>query len=190
MRKTCLFLPIFFVALWPIALHAQAAIYASAEITNYGYSSSVDGNFAYAPGTGHFSYYDDGGGISGGFVYLVRSDSRLKVGADVRGMYSPGSRGGAGGFGALRIAFVPREHAAIPYFQIGGGLLTTTYASSQANPSGGRGRVTSGAAELDVGLDVRTGSRFTIKAIELGGYAGSNVGHASIGAGLSYSLTK
>lgn len=190
MRKSCLLLPVLLCLFSPIAAHAQAAIYADAEITNYGYSSPVDGNFTYAPGTGHYSVYDDGGGVSGGFVYLVHSNSRLKVGADLRGMYSPGDRGGAGGFGALRIAFVPREHSAVPYFQIGGGVLTTTYASSQSNPSSGRGRATSGAAEFDIGLDVRTGSRFTIKAIEIGGYTGSNVEHASIGAGIAYSLSK
>lgn len=171
-----------------LAAAAQTSVYASVELTQYGYSSPVEGNFTYAPGTGHYSNYSDGGGVSGGVVYLFPSASRLKAGIDLRGMYSPGSHGGAGSFGSLRIAFVPRQNPLLPYFQIGGGLLTTTYTSAASNPLSGRGRVTSGAADFDFGLEVRANSRFTIKAIEMGGFAGSNVSHASLGMGVSCGL--
>jgi hypothetical protein len=174
---------IFIALLSSLAASAQTSVYASAELTQYGYSSPVSGNFTYAPGTGHYSNYSDGGGVSGGGVYLFPSSSRLKAGIDLRGMYSPGSRGGAGSFGSLRIAFVPRQNPLLPYFQIGGGFLTTTYASAASSPMSGRGRVTSGAADFDFGLDVRANSRLAIKAI-----AGSNVSHASLGVGVSYRL--
>lgn len=178
----------FFASLLSAAASAQTSVYASAELTNYGYTSPVDGNFTYVPGTGHYSVYRDGGGISGGAVHLFSSDSRFKVGVDFRGMYGPGSRGGAGGFSSVRLALIPHRNPLLPYVQVGGGFLTTMYASAESNPTGGRGRVTSGAAGFALGLDIRTTSRFTIKAIELDGFAGSNVGHASIGVGVSYTL--
>jgi hypothetical protein len=178
---------VFTALLFSHAASAQTSVYASAELTNYGYSSTANGTLNYSPGTGSYSYYADGAGISGGAFYLFPSESRLKAGVDLRGMYSPGSRGGAGSFGSLRVEFVPHENPLRPYFEIGGGFLTTVYASAASNPFGGRGRITSGAADIDFGLDVRTSSRLAIKA-ELGGFSGTNVGHASLGVGLSYTL--
>jgi hypothetical protein len=188
MQKLRLLSCVFTAFLFSHAASAQTSVYASAELTNYGYSSQINGNFSYSPGTGHTSFYSDGAGISGGAVYLFSSASRLKAGVDLRGMYSPGSRGGAGSFASLRVQFVPQQSPLRPYFDIGGGFLTTVYADSASSQTGGRGRVTGGAADLNFGLEIRATPRISIKAIELGGFAGPDVAHASLGVGVSYRL--
>jgi len=182
-------LPFVFVALlFSYVASAQTSVYVGADLTDYGYSSQANNNFNYSPDTGHYSIYSDGGGVSGGAVYLFSSASRLKAGVDLRGMYSPGSRGGAGSFASLRIQFVPHQSSLRPYFDIGGGFLTTVYESAASNSGNGRGRITGGAVDLNFGLEIRTSPRVALKAIEIGGFSGPDVAHASIGVGLSYSL--
>jgi hypothetical protein len=154
------------------SVHAQMSVYGGIDLTNYGFASGNTGTFSYSPGSGKFSYYSDGVGFDAGATHLFSSRSRLKAGVDLRAMYSPGSRGGAGGFGSLRVAFVPNRNPLSPYFQLGGGILTTTYPSGG---SGQRNRATDGAVDFAFGENVHTRSRLSIRAIELGGYAGSNV---------------
>jgi hypothetical protein len=165
---------------------AQTSIYGGVDATQYAYSSGNSGTGSYDPGTGKYTADKVGVGFDGGATYLFPSRSRLKAGIDGRGTYSPGARGGAAGFGALRIAFVPQRNPWSPYFQIGGGVLSTTVVSNTIpNP---RIRINSGAAVFDFGVDIRVNSRFAVRAIELDGMAGSNVLLSSFGAGVVYTL--
>jgi hypothetical protein len=178
-----------FLALSPLfaaTAKAQTSVYASLDATQYGFSSGNTGTFSYSPGSGTYSYYKAGVGFEGSATYLFPSRSRLKAGIDLRGMDSPGTRGGAGGFGALRIAFVPNRNPVSPYFQIGGGVLSTTVVSS--SPGFPRVRINGGALDLNFGLNIRVNSNFAVRALEIGGLAGSNVAFSSIGAGVIYML--
>jgi hypothetical protein len=165
--------------------HAQTSLYASADITQYDYSSQVAGNVNDLPGSGSTNK-TTGAGVSGGVVQFFANRSRLKAAIDVRGMYSPGVRGGAGGFGALRIAFVPHRNPCSPYFELGGGVLTTTYPKLQSNYTVEQQRLTGGASVFNAGLILRPRSRIAIRAIEIGGFAGSKIGLASVGFGVIY----
>jgi hypothetical protein len=177
-------------------LHAQTIVYANADITQYGFSSSASGNGSYQPGTNNYSYYKVGGGLSGGAIQYFPSSSRLKAGVDLRGVYSPGKRGGAGGFAALRIAFIPHRNVFSPYFEIGGGVLSTTVYNVTSVTSGSSNvsiteqseRIHSGAADFDLGLNIRVAPRFAIRALEISGYAGSNVALSTVGFGVAYQL--
>lgn len=169
-----------------IGSNAQTSVYASVDATRYGFASGNTGTFSYSPGSGTFSYYKIGVGFEGGATYLFPSRSRLKAGIDLRGMDSPGASGGAGGFGSLRIAFLPNRKPLSPYFQIGGGVLSTTVVNTV--PGVPRTRISSGALDLDFGLNIRVNSRFSVRAIEIGGYAGSNLALGSYGAGVIYAL--
>jgi uncharacterized protein YqfA (UPF0365 family) len=48
--------------------------------------------------------------------------------------------------------------------------------------------VTGGAADLVFGLNVRAGTRWTVRAIEFGGYGGAHVVLSTVGAGIIYTL--
>jgi hypothetical protein len=164
-----------------ISSQAQTSVYVSVDATQYGFASSNSGTGTYSPGSNTFSYNKVGVGFEGGATYLFPSRSRLKAGIDLRGTGSPGSRGGAGGFASLRIAFVPNRNSLSPYFQIGGGVLSTEV-------NGGHTHVNSGAIDFDFGLNVRVNPSFSIRALEIGGNAGSNVTLGSYGVGVIYML--
>jgi hypothetical protein len=84
-----------------------------------------------------------------------------------------------------------------PYFQIGGGVVTTTvknYVVVNGNtftvvPSQ---RFTNGAAEVDFGLDIRLTEHFDLRALDYGAAAGgsstTDVGMAFLGGGVVYHL--
>jgi hypothetical protein len=165
---------------------AQTSVYAAVDATQYAYSSGNSGTGSYEPGTGKYTADKVGVGFDGGATYLFPSQSRLKAGIDGRGMYSPGVRGGAGGFGAFRVVFLPRRNPWSPYFQIGGGVLSTTVLSGAIGRP--RIRVSGGTANFDFGVNVRVNSRIAVRAIEFDGIAGSNVLLSSIGAGVIYTL--
>jgi hypothetical protein len=173
---------------------AQLSLYGSINATKYGYATTAPGTGTYEPGTGTYSFYKDTFGLEGGGTYLFHTASRLKAGVDLRDIYSPGVLGGDAGFASLRIAFVPRTHALSPYFQLGGGFITMQYPSSCVSSlsgtfcSSGRNRLTSGAADFLFGLNIRTHSPWSIRAIEFGGYAGTNVQLSSVGAGVVYTF--
>jgi len=132
---------------------------------------------------GSFVKSDTGGLICGGF-YNFPIKSRLTAGIDVRGSFGLGSGGGAFGGAALRIGFVPERAPLRPYFQLGGGVVTTTLHNGESV------RHTSGGAEFAGGLDVRLNDSFDLRAVELGAIAGGNqsAGSAFLDAGIVYHL--
>jgi hypothetical protein len=155
---------------------AQTSIYGSVAVVNYGINyyngSTIKGDTA---------------GLIGGAFYNFPIQSRLTAGLDFRGSFGIGSGGGGLGAAALRIAFVPERVALRPYFQLGGGVATTTFHNGQTT------RYTSGGLELAGGLDVRLNNSFDLRAIELGAVAGGthqSVGSAFVDAGLVYHLRK
>jgi hypothetical protein len=150
---------------------AQTSIYGSVGLVNYGVGTVIK---------------SDTGGLIGGGYYNFPIKSRLTAGIDVRGSIGFGSRGGGFGAGALRIGFVPERVALRPYFQLGGGVVTTTF------HNGDTVRHTSGGVEFAGGLDVRLNRSFDLKAVELGAIAGGNqsVGSAFLDAGIVYHLRR
>jgi hypothetical protein len=81
------------------------------------------------------------------------------------------------------------------FLQIGGGFITLHYPNSICveNIEGvsctySRDRLTGGAADFLFGLNIRTSSAWSIRAIEFGGYAGPNVELSTIGAGVIYTF--
>ncbi len=161
---------------------AQLAVYGTVMLTNYGYSYNSN----------DFLYYKDSAGFGGGATYLFESQSRLKAGLDFRAAGSPGERGGENGAASLRIAFVPRQNRLRPYFQLGGGFVSTTYpvySNAQGNPIPRQvQRISGPVAAFAVGLDIRVNSSFDIRLPELASDASGKVASASFGAGVVYHL--
>ena len=164
---------------------AQNAVYGAVALSNYCLQSN--GSEA--------SCKSDTVGLSAGDTFLFRSASRLKAGIDARIDASPGDRGGEAFLAALRFTFVPRENRLSPYFQIGGGAITTTYPSVTCTFNGfssncitSQSRKSGGAITFAVGLNVRAGEHLFIRPVELMGSAGSTVGHATFGSAVGYSF--
>lgn len=151
------------------AVAQTTSIYGSIGLVNYG--------------VGSFSKGDTGGLIGGGF-YNFPIESRLTAGIDVRGSFGVGSGGGGLGAAALRIGFVPERVPLRPYFQLGGGVVTTTLQNGQSV------RHTSGGVEFAGGLDIRLNDSFDLRAVELGAIAGGNqsAGSAFLDGGIVYHL--
>ena len=146
---------------------AQTSVYGSVALVNYGVNST---------------YKSDTGGLIGGGYYNFPIQSWLTAGIDVRGSFGIGSGGGALGAGALRIGFVPEHVALRPYFQLGAGVVTTTFHNGDVV------RHTGGGLELAGGLDIRLNDSFDLRAIELGAVAGPNAGSAFLDGGIVYHL--
>ena len=154
------------------AIAQTTSIYGSVALVNYGVGSFVK---------------SDTGGLIGGGFYNFPIQSRLTAGIDVRGSFGFGSRGGGLGAGALRIGFVPERVALRPYFQLGGGVVSTTLHNGQSV------RHTGGGVEFAGGLDVRLNESFDLRAVELGAVAGGSnpgVGSAFLDAGVVYHLRR
>ncbi len=98
---------------------------------------------------------------------------------------------------SLRFAFVPRKNPLSPYLQLGGGYIHVPLPGGEYVVSNANGNilqivrqssVTGGAADLVFGLNVRAGTRWTVRAIEFGGYGGAHVVLSTVGAGIIYTL--
>ena len=143
--------------------HAQTSIYFTPTLTAYGYASSNSTNFK-----------SDSGGFIAGIFYNFPIDSRLTAGIDARASYSFGPRGGDFETAALRIAFVPEKIRLRPYFQIGGGVVSSSPDPGSLPGAADHTRRTNGAAELTLGLDIRLTDSFDLRAIEFGAAAGGS----------------
>jgi len=98
---------------------------------------------------------------------------------------------------ALRIGFVPERVVLRPYFQLGGGVVTSTFNINEITGPATQGlsqhstRFTSGGVEFAGGLDIRLNRSFDLRAVELGAVAGGSnqdVGSAFLDAGIVYHL--
>jgi hypothetical protein len=165
---------------------AQTSIYGSVALVNY----VLQNNNSSAAKS-------DAAGFIGGVFYNFPIKSRLTAGVDVRGSYGVGPRGGALAAAAFRIGFVPEHVVLRPYFELGGGVATSTFTNGQITGPATFGlsaqptRFTSGGLELGGGLDVRLTDSFDLRAFELGAIAGGSspgVGSAFLDAGVVYHL--
>lgn len=163
---------------------AQASIYATAALTGYGTTTEYNSDIYFKKATG---------GIIAGVFYNFPIQSRLTAGADLRASYSPGSRGGTFETAALRIGFVPKRIRLRPYFLLGGGVVSTTsgdgsifYNSASGTFSYPSNRITTGAAELAFGLDIRLTDSFDLRALEYGAATGPTAAAAFVNSGLVY----
>jgi hypothetical protein len=142
-------------------VQAQTSFYFAPALTAYGYASSNGTNFK-----------SDSGGFIAGMFYNFPIDSRLTAGIDARVSDSFGPRGGNFETAALRIAFVPEKIRLRPFFEIGGGVVSSSPDPASFADTARPTRRTNGAAELSFGLDIRLTDSFDLRAIELGAVAG------------------
>jgi hypothetical protein len=150
-------------------IHAQTSVYGTVAVTNFCLNSSSYTNCK----------SDTLGFLAGGF-YNFPIQSRLTAGIDGRMSYGLGTRGGVSATAALRIGFVPNHNPLRPYFQLGGGVVSSAGGDPlQAN------RKTNGALQLAYGLDIRLTNSIDLRALEIGAATGSG-SSSSPSAGTSY----
>jgi hypothetical protein len=151
------------------AASAQASAYGAVGFENFCTNSSSQ-----------TSCKSDTVGLIGGGFYNFPIQSRVTVGIDGRVSYGPGTRGGTSATAAMRVGFVPNRNPLRPYFQLGGGVVTSAgHDPRQAN------RHTSGALQLAFGLDLRLTNSIDWRVAELGGAAGAGSA-ANPAAGTAY----
>ena len=146
----------------------QVSVYGTVALTNFGF---------YDNGSSGVSFKGDTGGIGGGMFLNFPIQSRLSAGVDARALYSPGSKGGTSAAALLRIGFVPRRVRLRPYFEIGGGVVSSTDYSLFTD------RVTNGAAEFLGGLDIRLNDSVDLRAVEYGAAAAGSTSETRSGFG-------
>ena len=105
------------IFLLPVAARSQTSVYGAFADTAWGLTPVNSSALSFKSGAPGF--------VAGAF-YNFPIDSRLTAGLDLRLAESPGTKGGTAGALALRIGFVPHEVRLRPYFELGGGFLTTS----------------------------------------------------------------
>ena len=178
-----------FAFLLTLSARAQVSAYGAVALTDY---SLFNNNVSAAK--------SDTGGIIGGVFYNFPIHSRLTAGIDARGSYGFGDRGGTAAAVALRIGFVPERVVLRPYFQLGGGVVSSTFRIGQLTGPVTEGlttqptRFTSGGIEFAAGLDIRLSKSFDLRAFELGAIAPTSstgaAGSAWLDAGVVYHFPK
>jgi hypothetical protein len=143
------------LTLFASAAKAQVSAYTIVGLSRYGFSYQGDS-----------SYKDDTTSFGGGAFYNFPIHSRLTAGIDGRVLYGPASYGGTTSDVALRIGFVPTRVRLRPYFEIGGGVVSSVF--DPGTPQ----RITNGAAEFLGGLDIRLTDSVDLRAVEWGAAAG------------------
>jgi hypothetical protein len=157
-------------------VRAQTSVYGTVAATNFCLNSSS-----------HLSCKRDTLGFLVGGFYNFPIQSRLTAGIDGRLSYGLGTRGGVSVTSALRIGFVPHHNPLRPYFQLGGGVVSSAGGDSDQGQ-----RKTSGAVQLAYGLDIRLTSSIDLRALEIGAATGGGpssnpgAGTAYINAGVVY----
>jgi hypothetical protein len=163
-----------FAFLLTLTARAQVSVYGSAALTDYIF---VNNNTSTAK--------RDTAGIIGGAFYNFPIHSRLTAGIDARASHGFGDRGGTFAAAALRIGFVPEHVPLRPYFQLGGGVVSSTFTTYTQGLTTQSTRFTSGGVEFAFGLDVRLSHSFDLRAFELGAIAPAS----STGAGSAWLQT-
>jgi hypothetical protein len=165
------------LCLAPVAACAQASVYGAIALTSYGASNTNGSTFYDKSGSAGF--------VVGGF-YNFPIQSRLTAGLDLHLTNSPGGKGGTAGALTFRVGFVPQQVPLRPYFEIGGGMVSTSTNTELVNDGIKAGTYTNGAAIIAAGLDIRITPSIDIRAIELGAEAGGNSGVGFADAGVVY----
>jgi hypothetical protein len=153
---------------------SQTSIYGTAALTNYVFDNNNNS-----------AAKSDGGAVIGGMFYNFPIQSRLTAGIDARFTESFGYRGGVSAAAALRIGFVPDRVVLRPYFQIGGGVVSSKYGVNGAYFPGitaPNTRYTNGAVEFAVGLDIRLTDSLDLRAFELGAAADGSTNKTVVGS--------
>jgi hypothetical protein len=146
---------------------AQTAVYGTVAVTDFCLNSSET------------NCKSDTLGFLGGGFYNFPIQSRLTAGIDGRVSYGLGTRGGVSATVALRIGFVPTHNPLRPYFQLGGGVVS----SAGGDPDEAKRR-TNGAVQFSFGLDIRLTDSIDLRALELGDAASSgSTSNPSAGTG-------
>ena len=118
MTRLCLLafsLGIALLTLFASAAEAQVSAYGMVGLSRYGFSYQGDS----------YSFKDDTASLRGGAFYTFPIHSRLTAGIDGRVLYAPASYGGTTADVALRVGFVPMRNRLRPYFEIGGGVVSS-----------------------------------------------------------------
>jgi hypothetical protein len=158
LRYLICFPGVFILALSCSIAYSQASVYGTVAGTNFCLNTNL-----------HTTCKSDTLGFLGGGFYNFPIESRFTVGIDGRGSYGPGTRGGMSATAAFRVGFVPTHVRLRPYFELGGGVVS----SAGGDPLQGT-RHTSGAAQFAGGLDVRLTDSLDLRAVELGAAAGAS----------------
>ena len=171
MTRSCLLvfsLGIALLTLFASAAEAQVSAYGMVGLSSYGFSYQGSS----------FNFKDNTASLGGGAFYNFPIHSRLTAGIDGRVLYGPASYGGTAADVALRIGFVPTRNRLRPYFEIGGGVV-----SSVSDPGFAPQRFTNGAAEFLGGLDIRLTDSVDLRAVEYGAAAGASNNGTTSGVG-------
>ncbi len=155
------------LTLFGSAAEAQVSAYCMVGLSRYAFNYQGDTSFK-----------DDTASFGGGAFYNFPIHSRLTAGIDGRVLYGPASYGGTTADVALRVGFVPTRVRLRPYFEIGGGVV-----SSVLSPGYAPQRITNGAAEFLGGLDIRLTDRVDLRAVEWGAAAGVSNNDTTSGVG-------
>jgi hypothetical protein len=155
------------LTLFGSAAEAQVSAYCMVGLSRYAFTYQGDTSFK-----------DNTASFGGGAFYNFPIRSRLTVGIDGRVLYGPASYGGTTADVALRVGFVPTRVRLRPYFEIGGGVV-----SSVLSPGYAPQRITNGAAEFLGGLDIRLTDPVDLRAVEYGAAAGPSNNDRTSGVG-------
>jgi hypothetical protein len=161
------------------SVKAQASVYGTVALTDFGFTNYSSTTFK-----------NDTAGFVAGMFYNFPIESRFTAGIDTRISQGFGTGGGTSVTAAFRAGFVPKRVVLRPYFQLGGGVVTSTRYPAGVivllppgtfQPT----RHTNGALQLAFGLDVRLTDSIDLRAAELGAAAGGGAG-SSTGVGTAY----
>lgn len=150
-------------------VHAQTSVYGAVASTDF----CLNGGSV-------TSCKSDTLGFLGGGFYNFAIQSRFTAGIDARVSYGLGTRGGESVTGAFRVGFVPKRNPLRPYFELGGGVVS----SAGGDPLQAK-RKTNGVVQFAGGLDIRLTHSIDLRAVELGAAAGGGLGTNS-SAGTAY----
>src|ERR1019366_10712650 len=99
---------------------------------------------------------------------------------------SPGIKGGTASALAFRIGFVPNVVRLRTYFEIGGGVVSTSTNAELVNDGVPAGTYTGGAAMIAFGLDIRITNRIDFRLLDIGSEANSSNGMAYANSGIVF----
>jgi hypothetical protein len=156
---------------------AQLSVYGAGAVADYGVQPVNSSTFSFKSGAPGF--------VIGGF-YNFPIASRVTVGFDLRLADNPGEKGGTASAIAFRIGFVPHQVPLRPYFEIGGGVISTSTNTELVNDLVRAGTYTNGAAVIAFGLDLRVTHSIDIRALDIGSEASGSTGSVYADTGVVF----
>lgn len=158
---------------------------AGAQVSVYG--TGAIATYALKPvNSSSYSFKSDAPGFVIGAFYNFPIASRVTVGLEGRLAESPGAKGGTASAIAFRVGFVPHHVPLRPYFEIGGGVLSTSTNAELVNDQVRAGSYTNGAAIIAFGLDVPVAHSIDIRVLDIGSEAGGSSGAVYADTGIVF----